>query len=157
MPAEPAPPGVAHQVRALTINIERLSDGKYRVSTPAARGWAAIGGTPTELAHAVTTAFVEAQCAAYARWRGERYDLDELTEPVSGDPMAPPRRPVRVRTNRANVGWGRNQDRPDQHPVEDWERMPDGRLRSPAGLVYRPDSVVGQRVLARAHRMGIAL
>lgn len=157
MTAEPAPPGVAHQVRAVTVTVEQLSDGRYRFSTPAARGWAAVGRTPQEVGRAIASAFVEAQCAAYARWRGERYELDELTEPVHGDPMAPPRRPVRTRTNRANVGWGRNQDRPDQHPVEDWERMPDGRLRSPAGLVYRPDSLVGQRVLARAQRMGISL
>jgi len=157
MTAEPAPPGVAHQVRAITLQVEQLADGKYRVSTPAARGWAAVGRTPADVGRAVASAFVEAQCAAYARWRGERYDLDELTEPVVGDAMAPPRRPVRRRTNRDNVGWGRNQDRPDQHAVEDWERMPDGRLRSPAGLVYKADSLVGQRVLARAARMGVAL
>lgn len=157
MSVEPAPPGVPHQVRAVSVTVEQLPDGKFRVSTPAARGWAAVGKTPTELGRAVASAFVEAQCAAYARWRGERYELDELTEPMPGDLMAPPRRPVRARTNRDNVGWGRNQDRPDQHPVEDWERMPDGRLRSPGGLVYRPDSLVGQRVLARARQMGLSL
>lgn len=158
MTAEPAPPSVAHQVRSVTITIEQLPDGRYRLSTSAARGWAAVGRTPHELGRAIAAAFVEAQCAAYARWRGERYDLDELTEPVVGDVLAPPRTRVRARrTNGAGVGWGRNQDRPDQHAVEDWERMPDGRLRSPAGLVYRQDSTVGQRVLARAQRMGVAL
>lgn len=157
MSERPAPPGVAHQVRTVTVRVEQLPDGKFRLSTPAARGWAAVGRTPNELGRAVAGAFVEAQCAAYARWRGERYELDELTEPVAGDPLAPPRRPVRNRTNRDNVGWGRNQDRPDQYSVEQWERMPDGRLRSPAGHVYGPDSLIGQRVLARAHRAGITL
>lgn len=157
MPERPAPPGVAHQVRAVTVRVEQLADGRWRLSTPSARGWAAVGRSPNEIGRAVASAFVEAQCAAYARWRGERYDLDDMTEVVHGDPMAPPQRPVRPRTNRGNVGWGRNQDRPDQHPVERWERMPDGRLRSPAGHVYRPDSVIGQRVLARAQRSGIAL
>lgn len=157
MTDQPAPPGVAHQVRAVTVRVEQLPNGRYRLSTPAARGWAAVGGTPNEIGRAVASAFVEAQCAAYARWRGERYELDNLTEPVDGDPMAPPRAPLRPRTNRANVGFGRNQERPDQHDVHDWERMPDGRLRSPAGHVYRRDSLIGQRVVARAQRAGIAL
>lgn len=157
MPQRPAPPGVAHQVRAVTVRIEQLSDGSMRLSTSAARGWAAVARTPNEVGRAALSAFTEAQCAAYARWRGERYDLDELTEPVAGDPLAPPRRPVRPRTNRDNVGWGRNQERPDRHDVQDWERMPDGRLRSPNGLVYRRDSMMAQRVLARAAQSGIAL
>lgn len=157
MTAEPAPPGVGHQVRSIPIQVEQLPDGKYRVSTPLARGWAMVGRSPQEVGRAIASAFVEAQCAAYARWRGQRYELDDLTEPVHGDPMAPPRRPIRMRTNRENVGWGRNQDRPDQHPIEAWERLPNGRLRSPGGLTYPPDSLVGQRVLARAARMGIAL
>lgn len=156
-PTNPAPPGVRHQVRAITVRVEQLPDGKLRLSTPAARGWAAVGRTPNEIHRALAGAFVEAQCAAYARWRGERYDLDELTEPVAGDPLAPPQRRLRRRTNRANVGWGRNQERPDAHPVEQWERLPDGRLRSPAGLTYRRDSLIGQRVLARAQRAGITL
>lgn len=157
MPERPAPPGVAHQVRAVTLQVEQLANGSFRLSTPTARGWAVVGRTPHEVGRAVANAFIESQCAAYARWRGERYELDDLTEPVTGDPMAPPRRPMRARTNRDNVGWGRNQERPDQHPVEHWERMPDGRLRSPAGHVYRPDSLIGQRVLARATRSGITL
>lgn len=157
MDQKPAPPGVRHQVRAVTLQVEQLPDGKIRLSTPAARGWAAVSGNPHELARAVAGAFVEAQCAAYARWRGERYELDELTEPVANDPLAPPRRPLRRRTATANVGWGRNQERPDSHPVDQWERLPDGRLRSPAGLTYRPDTVIAQRVLARAARLGIAL
>jgi len=154
---QPAPPGVRHQVRAVTLQVEQLPDGRFRLSTPSARGWAAVGRNPNELGRAVAAAFVEAQCAAYARWRGQRYELDELTEPIPGDPMAPPRRPVRPRTARQNVGWGRNQERPDTHPVEQWEALPDGRLRSPGGQVYQRDTVIGQRVIARAKRAGVHL
>jgi hypothetical protein len=157
MPEYPAPPGVRHQVRTVTVRVEQLPDGKFRLSTPAARGWAAVGRTPQELGRAVSSAFAEAQCAAYARWRGERYDLDDLTEPVSGDPLAGPRRPLRPRANRSNIGYGRNQDRPDTHPVEAWERLPNGRLRSPNGLTYGPDTLIGQRVLERARKQGIPL
>lgn len=155
--SQPAPPGVRHQVRAVTVRVEQLADGKFRLSTPSARGWAAVGRGPNELGRAVVGAFVEAQCAAYARWRGERYDLDEMTEPVAGDAMAPPRRPVRPRTARENVGWGRNQERPDAHPVDQWERLPDGRLRSPGGLTYQRDSLIGRRVIERARQAGIPL
>jgi len=154
---EPAPIGVPHQVRAVTLRVEQLPNGKFRLSTPAARGWAYVGRTPTELYRAMSAAFVEAQCAAYARWRGERYELDALTEPVAGDALAGPRRPLRARTNRDNVGYGRNQERPDSYPVDQWERLPDGRLRSPGGLTYGPDSLMARRVLGRAERAGIRL
>jgi hypothetical protein len=157
MTEQPAPHGVAHQVRAVTVRVEQLPNGSMRLSTSSARGWAMVARTPNELSRAVREAFTEAQCAAYARWRGERYELDKLTEPIAGDAMAPPRRPVRRRTNRANTGWGRNQERPDQHAIQDWKSLPDGRLQSPAGLVHRRDSIMGQRVLARAARDGIAL
>ena len=157
MPENPAPPGVAHQVRTVTVKVEQLPDGKFRLSTPAARGWAAVGRTPQELGRAVSSAFAEAQCAAYARWRGERYDLDALTEPVTGDPMAGPRRPLRTRTSREAMGYGRNQERPDVHPIEAWERLPNGRLLAPSGLTYGPDTLVGRRVLERAKRAGIPL
>lgn len=157
MPENPAPPGTPHQVRTVTVRVEQLPDGKFRLSTPAARGWAAVGRTPNELGRAISSAFTEAQCAAYARWRGQRYDLDALTEPVPGDPLADPRRPLRKRTNRDNVGYGRNQVRPDTHPIEDWERLPNGRLLSPNGLSYGPDTLIGRRVLERARQAGLPL
>lgn len=153
----PAQARVPHQVRTVTLQVEILDNGSFRLSTPAARGWAQVERSTDNIGRAVVNAFTEAQCAAYARWRGQRYDLDEMTEPVPGDPMAPPRRPLRPRTNRANVGFGRNQDRPDQHPIEDWERLADGRLRSPTGRVYRHDSVIAQRVVERARRAGLNL
>lgn len=150
-------PGL-HQVRVVDLRVERLPDGKFRLSTPSARGWAMVGRTPNELHRAVAGAFTEAQCAAYARWRGERYELDEMTEPVQGDPLAPPRPPVRRRrVSSASVGWGRAQERPDTYPIEEWERLPNGRLRSPGGLTYRPDTLIAKRVLERARRAGISL
>jgi len=120
-----------------------------RVSTPQARGWAVVVRRPEELARAVSSAFTEAQVAAYARWRGERYELDELTEPVKGDPMAPPRPRARRRKNSGQVGWGTNQRRPDSHDPAAWEKMPDGRWRSPSGKAWKPDTPVVQKVVAR--------
>lgn len=149
----PAP--VPHQVREVTLRVESLPDGGLRVSTAQARGWAMVARNERELNRAVSAAFTEAQVAAYSRWRGERYDLDELTEPVAGDPMAPERSPARRRRNGHEVGWGRNQRRPDAHSPEDWVKLPDGRWQSPGGKSWSADSALVQRVVARRQQFNL--
>ena len=144
-----------HQVREVTLRIESLPTGQLRVSTPAARGWAMVVSSQHELSRAVTSAFTEAQCAAYSRWRGERYDLDDLTEPMEGDPLAPPRPPARRRRNTGAVGWGRNQQRPDTHDADAWTKLPDGRWQSPKGKRWKPDTMMAQRVVARRVAAGL--
>lgn len=143
----PAP--TAHQVREVSLRVESLPGGGMRVSSPQARGWAVVVRRPEELARAVSSAFLEAQVAAYARWRGERYELDDLTEPVRGDPMAPPRPRTRRRKNTAQVGWGSTQQRPDSHDPAAWVKLPDGRWRSPTGKAWKPDTQVVRKVIAR--------
>lgn len=149
----PAP--VPHQVREVTMKIESLPGGRMRVSTPAARGWAMVVSTPAQLTRAVSEAFTEAQIAAHSTWRGERYDLDDLTEPMPGDPMAPPRpkggRPI----NTGPTGWGRNQQRPDMQSPEAWTKLPDGRWQSPSGKHWGADTVMVQRVVARRIRFNL--
>lgn len=146
---------VPHQVREVTLRVESLPSGRLRVSTPAARGWAMVVTSRAQLTQAVQAAFNEAQCAAYATWRGERYDLDDLTEPMADDPMAPPRpkggRPV----NTGTKGWGRNQQRPDMAPPEEWVKLPDGRWQSPSGKRWGPDTLMSQRVIARRKHFGL--
>jgi len=149
------PAATGHQARQVTLHVEAMPDGRLRVSTPSARGWAVVVRSRDELARAVTTAFTEAQVAAYARWRAERYDLDHLTEPMAGDPMAPPRRPGRRPTNTGLTGWGRNQIRPDAHPPEEWTKLPDGRWQSPAGKAYGPATKMAQQVMARRRNAGL--
>lgn len=144
-----------HQVHTLALQVDAIPGGGYRIRTPQARGWAAVARNPHQLAAALTQAFLEAQVAAYARWRGERYDLDDLTEPVPGDPMAPDRPRPRPVTNVQPVGWGRNQQRPDVAPLEQWTKLPTGNWQSPAGRQYRPDSVMVARVRARRRAAGL--
>lgn len=146
-----------HQVRELTLRVESLDTGALRVSTPSARGWAMVVRSQHELSRAVTAAFTEAQCAAYSRWRGERYDLDHLTDPLKGDPLAPPRRRARTKPKpEKDVGWGRNhQRRPDTHPPEAWVKLPNGSWQSPAGYTHGPDTLMGRRVAARRKLAGL--
>lgn len=149
------PAAVPHQVREVTVRFESLPGGKLRVSTPQARGWAAVVQNEREMARAVSSAFTEAQVAAYSRWRGERYDLDDLTEPVHGDAMAPPRAPVRRRKNTGETGWGGNQRRPDSHDPAKWVKLPDGRWQSPSGKSWRAECKLVQQVIARRQQFNL--
>lgn len=149
------PPPTAHQVRELHLKVEALGHGRFRLSTPQARGWAMVVRTPHELARALAGGFTEVQLASYARWRGERPELDALTEPVPGDPLAPPRPPQRRAVNTAEVGWGQHQRRPDSHDPADWVKMPDGRWQSPGGKNYPETSKVVQMVLRRRNDLGL--
>lgn len=151
------PAATGHQVREVTVRIEALpGNGGLRVSTAAARGWAAVAKNERELASAIASAFTEAQCAAYAKWRGERYDLDHLTEPVAGDPMAPPRPRQRRRRNAPGIGWGVNQQRPDSHDVEAWVKLPDNQgWQSPNGRVWNAETAVVRRIIARRAELGL--
>lgn len=137
---------VPHQVREVTMRIETLPDGGIRMSTPQARGWAAVAHNDRELARAILSAFTEAQVAAYAAWKGQVYDLDALTDvdpqdPATALPDAPRRRDRTVRSD-------------TRHPA-DWARLDDGRWRSPGGRVYQETSQLVQRVIANRRALGI--
>lgn len=143
-----------HQVRSVTIRVDQLPNGRLRISTPTARGWAAVAGNQPELARAIQGAFCEAQVAAYARWRGTQYDLDAMTAHVPGDPLAG-RKPQRQqakgnkRAARTGEGWAYGQQRPDVHLPNEWAEQPDGRWRSPSGRMYRADAAQVIRVRRR--------
>lgn len=152
----PAP--VAHQVRSVLVQIDSLSTGELRISTPAARGWAVTARSQSDLVRAIGGAFTEAQIAAYARWKGGAYDLDALTAAVPGDPMAPPReRAARRDYPGPGVGYGPGRRRPDTSAPEDWVKMEDGRWRSPAGRAYRPDTMMVAKVKARRIARGLPI
>jgi hypothetical protein len=144
--AHALPPRVPHQVRELNLRVEPLPGGGVRVSTPQARGWAAVAKSESELARAVLSAFTEVQIAAYSAWKGQVYDLDALTDVDPADPKtALPAPPVRRnRTTRSDVA----------HPSE-WARLPDGRWRSPRGRVYGPESQLVRRVVQNRRALGI--
>lgn len=157
-PTQFGPAPVGHQVQSIELRVEALPGIGLRVSTPAARGWAAVARTPHDLARAVTAAFTEAQVAAHARWRGAEYDLDALTAAVPGDPMAPPRERTRRRTPGApGVGWKSGQQRPDTYSPADWQRCDDGRWLSPGGRRYQQSNPIVVRVLAARRRLGLPI
>lgn len=157
-PTVQGPAPVAHQVRSVLVQIEELSTGHLRISTPAARGWAVTVRTEHDLARAVGSAFTEAQVAAYSRWKGDAYDLDELTAALAGDPMAPPRvRPSRRDYPPPGVGYGPGQRRPDTSAPADWVKLEDGRWRSPGGRAYRPETDMVAKVKARRLALGLPI
>ena len=125
----------------ITVQVEVLDGGRVRLSTPHARGWAAVAATPAELIAGLRGAFLEVDVASYARFRNRPYDLDVLTERVPDDPLAgsPGQRVRRVRL----------------HLPELWCRMEDGRWRSPSGRVYRGESRAVQRVIEKRVRLGL--
>jgi hypothetical protein len=137
--------------------LQRLDDGRLRVSTPQARGHAIIAKGPDQLWHAVVEAFREATIAGYAKWHGVRYDLDELTDPT--DPTEPRRqRPFTAREadgNYTEVSYGRGGVvRPDQHHPQDYTPNEDGSWTSPNGRrISDPRKVYS--LLIRRGRMGL--
>lgn len=145
------PPRVARRV---TVTIDVLDDGKLRVSTPSARGWAAVVRGPHQTWTALRQALVETQLAGHARWRGGRYDLDALT--AADDPTEPRQRPLRSRPSAlSGVGFGRGAIvRPDQaHPAE-WCPNPDGSWTSPKGRTWR-DPARLQSLIEKRARLGL--
>jgi len=132
-------------VSNVPLNVEALPGGKYRVSSPAARGWAGVAGTPHELARVLAQAFHEVTRASVARANRDRYDLDGLTMKVAGDPLAG-KPQARIR---AAPGAATRSIRHRAHAPESWTRMEDGRWRSPGGRMYSHDSAAVRSVRKR--------
>lgn len=146
----PGPGPLRHQPRRITLTVDALPDGRLRVSTSGARGWAAVARGPHQLAHAVGRAFTEEAVAAYSAWRRQRYDLDTLTE--RDDPTEPPRREIgRPRpVDGSRVSYGKDRVvRPDQASPEDWTPNRDGSWRSPNGKRFTSPKYVGPLVRRR--------
>lgn len=139
------PPAHPPVIRTVTLTVEAMADGRFRLSSPQARGWAYAGRTERHLAEGIRSAYREVGNASMARAVGERYDLDELTMHVPGDTLA-----------------GRPQSRPRAAPrqhrgayyPEEWKRLEDGKWRSPSGRKYREDSVQVQHVIAKLQSRG---
>lgn len=152
-------PGARH----VRLHLQLLDDRRIRVSTPEARGWAACVRGPEQLWQATQAAFREATIAGYAVWKGERPELDALTE--ADDPTEPAPRKVasadelydRAQRKRA-TSWARDAiSRPDvTSPSEDWTPNPDGTWTSKSGQVWQASAGQVQRMLAKRRRLGLA-
>jgi hypothetical protein len=130
----------------VNLVVETLPSGGVRVSSPQARGWAAVARNPHELARALQMAFTEVTVAGYAAWKGEVYDQDALTDVDPTDPRTALPPPTRTR-NRITRSDARN--------PADWKRLDDGRWRSPGGRYYGDDTQLVQRVRANRRALGI--
>lgn len=148
----PGPPSVRNQSRTALLRVESLPGGRIRVSSPQARGWAVVVRTRDELVRAVAQAFTEVQVASYARWRGEPYELDALTEVDDLDPLAASAATVDM-TGTAK----RNVRRTDVHKVTDWTPVGNGKWRSPTGREYGEDTQQVRRVKAKRRALGLGI
>lgn len=138
--------------------MEFLDTGELRISTPQARGAAQTAKGPDQLWHRLAYLRTEAAIAAYAMWRGVRYDLDELTDPT--DPTEPPRRrpytPREREGDHSEVSYSRRATvRPDQAHPQEWTPNPDGSWTSPKGKVHKHPARVKTIVINRS-RMGLS-
>lgn len=126
------------RVTTISLTVEARADGRYRISSPHARGWAAEVGTQLELARALSTAFTEVAVASYARAHNAPYDLDVLTGQVAGDVLA--------NQPQARTRSGGRRKRKTYHPSE-WTQFENGTWRSPGGRTYRADAKQVQAVV----------
>lgn len=138
------PAETRNQVRSVMVRVDALGNGRLRISTPGARGWARTVSTRDELNRAVGEAFVEAQVASYARWRGEAYDHDAMSEVDPSSPMTA----AATRIERSQrVG------RSDVHDPREWTPLPDGSMRSPSGRVFGADTDAVRKVRAKLDKL----
>lgn len=146
----PNTPG--HQPRSIPLQVDVLADGRFRLSTPVARGWAAVASDPRQLFSAMRDAFTEVAVASYARAKREPYDLDQLTGHVPGDPLAGSRQ--------SRVPGARPAGRRKSYNPADWTKLSDQSgaeavWQSPSGRRYREDTKVVRSVLTRRAALGL--
>lgn len=156
-PPRPAPPvrkqhpGDLHgagptsrQVTTITLRVEQMPDGRWRLTQPRVPAWVAVASSAGQLVAEVRRGFVEAQCVAYADWRGTVPDIEV---PSVNYDRRNGRRPKRSKPNPL---------RKDTHPPTAWLVLPDGRWRSPKGHLFAEECQVVQRVMQRRVRFGLA-
>jgi hypothetical protein len=132
------PAQTARQVKVITVRVEQINRGVFRVTQAATPGWAGVARNPHELARAVAAAFNEAQLATHAGWRNTPYEAPD------GQIYRRPPRP------------GKPGHRSDVHDPREWVVVADGRWRDPgSGRLWRPDSQVVRRVQHRRMQLGL--
>lgn len=145
-------PQIQRASHAVTIRVEQLPGLGLRITTPVARGWAAVARTPAELARAMEHAFTESRIASYARQHDEVYDLDAMTLNDPTDPLTA--NPTRMKRKRQ-----RSPDGKPKRPVlppEAWTRVDAGTWQSPSGRRYREETPIVQKVIAKRVALGLS-
>lgn len=129
------------RVHTISLTVEAIASGRYRLSSPHARGWAAEVGNQPELARAIATAFREVSVASYARAKNTPYDLEVTPGRADGSSPNQPRTKARRKT---------------YHPG-DWSKFEDGRWQSPSGRVYRENTRQVQGVIKARLERGMTI
>lgn len=133
------PASTSRQVRAITVHIEQLPEGRWRFTMPKAPGWAAAAATPGDVTASLRRAFTEAQVSAYSDWRGHLYDQPDAAQHRRHRPAARSRR------------------RCDVYEATAWRLASDGRWISPSGHRYTERTQCVRRVMAQRSAMGLPL
>lgn len=159
-----AQPQAARGPRHMQVNLQRLDDGRLRLSTPQARGAAYCARGPMQVWNALAALYRDAASAGAAAWRGERTELDWLT--AEDDPTEPSRRnlpaPGEIAAVRAVSYSYRSVVRPDQADPATWEPLEpqqrDGRevrpWRSPNGRTWTSEKVL-RPLIAKRELLGL--
>lgn len=123
-------------VARVTVEIERLSTGYLRYTTPAAPDWSTnVRPNALDMAKAQQAAMVAAANeAAVDRYREKRSQ-----------------RPPTRATGTTDV-TGRRIFRRSHDPMA-WRELPNGKLRAPGGMEYRRETQIAQRILAARARI----
>jgi hypothetical protein len=144
-----------HEPAELTLRVRRLDDGALLFTTPLCPGWAFSARRPQQIGEAIARCYREAAIAAYARLHGVMYDVAAETHPEElpgGLAAATPRtrrHPQEPEPEQEDeVARQRRTKHPSTYPPTAWQRLDDGRWRSPGGGTYSPTSRQVQAVVA---------
>lgn len=131
------PATTSRQVRAITVRVEQIDQGRWRFTQPRVPGWVAVGYRAPDVVAALRQGFTEAQVAAYSDWRNTVYDSPDVGAYRRSKPLT------------------RSKRRCDVYEVDAWKLDLDGRWVSPKGLRFREDRQVVQRVIEQRRRLGL--
>lgn len=131
-----AVPEIPHQVREVLLRVQQLPQGRWLFSQPRHPGWGAAARNPGEVTASIRNAFLEAQIAGHAEWRGHVPDVNSVSY-------------------RRTSPTARGRKRCDVYGPEMWQLADDGRWVSPRGLKFPEDRNVVQKVIAARQAMGL--
>jgi hypothetical protein len=129
---------VPHQVQSITVRVDQLPDGRWRLYIPRVEGWGAIVRSPVELASALRNGFQESQLAAHADWRGHAHDAN-------------------LPTYRRHRPTARSRKRCDVYHPTMWKLDPEqpGVWISPKGLRFPEERQAVQNVMKARQALGL--
>lgn len=163
LPPPPTGRVTTSSVREMTVTVQRLADGRLRLSPTTVAAHVATATTPQELARALQSCFTEAEIAGYARRRGTRPDIallsstDSFDEPtiLGGRPVSTSWASAAPAGDKRGAGrsWASGGSR-ERDPA-DYTANADGSWLSPSGRTVRdPDRC--RQIVRRRRAAGLS-